>query len=164
MKRSPIMRSVIPGQPVPKGRPRVTTRGGKARTYTPARTRLWETLAADKFQRDWMGANKSKYHVVPADRPVSLSLEAVFERPQRLSKKKDFAGRIVHDKRPDIDNVIKAVLDSLTTAGVLIDDSRVESVTARKRYAAKGEGPCVEVELYESTGTITGDNNGQQRE
>ena len=35
----------VPGQPVPKGRPRTVSRDGKSHTYTPKRTKAYELLA-----------------------------------------------------------------------------------------------------------------------
>ena len=34
---------VVPGEPVPKARPRFTMQGGKARTYTPTNSAAYET-------------------------------------------------------------------------------------------------------------------------
>ncbi len=43
--------------------------------------------------------------------------------------------------RPDVDKLLRALLDALTAAGVFHDDAQVTSISARKRY---GETPrCV---------------------
>ena len=44
--------------------------------------------------------------------------------------------------KPDIDKLVRAVLDALTIAGVLLDDRQVASLQALKRYADpdKAEG------------------------
>lgn len=41
-----LIRFHIPGTPVAKGRARVTTRGGRPATYTPAKTVAYEGLVA----------------------------------------------------------------------------------------------------------------------
>jgi Holliday junction resolvase RusA-like endonuclease len=43
-----------------------------------------------------------------------------------------------HVSKPDIDKLLRAVLDPLTGI-VMVDDSRVAYVTASKRYAIDGE-------------------------
>ena len=52
-----------------------------------------------------------------------------------------------HSKRPDADNLAKSVKDGLS--GVLYhDDGQISELIVRKRIAAQGDGPRVEVELY----------------
>jgi Holliday junction resolvase RusA-like endonuclease len=41
-----------------------------------------------------------------------------------------------HGKKPDVDNLLKAVMDSMTTAGVWKDDALVYVTEAGKWYAA----------------------------
>lgn len=61
--------------------------------------------------------------------------------PKSWSKKKKAAtDRKPHRQKPDIDNLIKGLLDA-----VLVDDSGVHTVVARKRWATKG-GISVESE------------------
>ena len=130
-------RWTILGQPIGKGRPRFRRVSGHA--YTPAKTVNWESLAAEVFADGWKGA--------PLDCPVSLEVTAVFARPKKLMRAKDPDGRVVHVARPDLDNIEKAVADSLSKAGVLRDDSLICHSVAWKFYAAKDEGPRVEVLL-----------------
>lgn len=43
-----------------------------------------------------------------------------------------------HLKKPDIDKTLRAILDSLTMAGIYRDDSQVVEVQTSKRYATGG--------------------------
>ena len=43
--------------------------------------------------------------------------------------------RTLHATRPDLDKLVRSVLDSLTSGGLLTDDGRVAEVHAVKRYA-----------------------------
>jgi Holliday junction resolvase RusA-like endonuclease len=54
-------------------------------------------------------------------------------------RKKDPEGRMLKVTRPDIDNVVKSILDGMRE--VWSDDSVVCDVRAEKYYAAKGEEP-----------------------
>lgn len=75
--------------------------------------------------------------------PVRVAIITVFERPKRLMRKKDPEGRILKVTRPDIDNVVKSILDGMRE--VWSDDSVVCDVRAEKYYAAKGEKPHAHV-------------------
>jgi Holliday junction resolvase RusA-like endonuclease len=129
----------IPGIPVGKGRPRFSIRNGFAVAYTPERTRHWEAIAREVFACHWDGA--------PTDAAVSLEVVAVFPRPQRLKRAKDPLGRLPHTAKPDGDNCLKAVCDSLEKSGVVRNDSQVTKATVIKVYASKDEGPCVNVRM-----------------
>ena len=52
-----------------------------------------------------------------------------------------------HAKRPDADNIAKAIKDGLT--GVFYhDDSQISELIIRKRIAAQGEAPRIVVSLF----------------
>jgi Holliday junction resolvase RusA-like endonuclease len=130
---------LIPGPPIGKGRPRATKMGGHIRLYTPKKTADWERSAALLARNAWMRAPSEDY--------CRLEVVAVFSRPKRLLRKKDPEERMWHGSKPDIDNVVKSVADSLVMAGVIRDDTQVVEIHARKVYATKSEGPGVEVRL-----------------
>lgn len=118
------MELTVLGQPIPKGRPRFTRSG---HTYTPQRTKDYEKLI------------RSHLPDIHFSDVVHVEIIAIFKRPQRLNRKSDPDGLIHHDKRPDLDNVIKAVLDALNS--ILKDDSIVQSISAQKFYAEKHHQP-----------------------
>jgi Holliday junction resolvase RusA-like endonuclease len=131
---------VVPGAPVPKGRPRAhVDKAGNARMYTPARTRKYEQSVAA------MCAGLSE---IPG--PVDVSIVAVMPRPKRLMRKKDHDGFIWCDRRPDADNIRKAVLDGL--APVITDDARVVSGVTLKVYAEKTGAPrtIIRIKAYDA--------------
>lgn len=136
----------VPGDPVPKGRPRVALRGGRAMAYTPKRTELWESTAAVLIRAQ-------RGPVPPIDGPVKLTVEAVCRRPARLRRKQDDPHRLWRTSRPDIDNVCKAVMDALTLSGALKDDSQVVYLVGLSWYAGKTEGPCVSIQVEPAPGT-----------
>jgi len=137
----------IPGPPCAKGRPRIgINRGtGRAMAFTDRKTENYEGLVC-------MAAQAAR-PPAPLTGPLAVSVVAVFARPAYLlarSKRtnallKGVEGRMPHTGRPDLDNVIKAVVDGMNRAGVWGDDSQIGDLTARKAYAATGELPHVEV-------------------
>lgn len=135
-----LLETKIPGQPVGKARPRITTRYGKTVAYTPAKTRNWESMAAKIFKRAW-GQRP------PYDGPSQIHVVAVSRRPQRLLRKKDPHGRMWRQAKPDGDNVLKSVADAIEKAGVVKDDKDIVRMSADSVYAAKGEEECVWVKF-----------------
>lgn len=138
---------VIPGQPQGYQRPgvRVVKAGsGKAwaQHYEQAKTRSWRSVAVGCMTTS-EGAPLCRVE----DVPVRVVVEAIAGRPalpKRLGR-----GRLWRIKKPDIDNVCKSVLDSLTTSGVLRDDVLVAELVARSVVAADGEAAHVRVVVEE---------------
>jgi Holliday junction resolvase RusA-like endonuclease len=118
---------IIAGEPVAKGRARITRKGF---AYTPAHTRKYEAHGRLAAQLAMDGRS-------PIESPVRLELLAELPIPASWSKKKRalaIIGDVLPISRPDLDNYLKAGLDSLNEI-VLRDDSQVVEVTARKRYS-----------------------------
>ena len=135
----------IPGQPVGKGRPRFARRGKGVIAFTPKPSASWEMDAAIVMGRAW-GDRPT------LDQPCELTVAAIFPRPQRLICKhkrpcKCSPARVAHDKRPDLDNVIKCAADSLQRAGVIRDDAAVCALHAVKVYSRSEEQACVQIRL-----------------
>ena len=136
----------IPGQPIPKSRPRATTRGGRVRMVTPARTVAYEDAvgwAARDACRGWL------LDIVDgAAVPLSVSIVAVLARVKRLDGKGKPTGRVwAHGSAVDADNVAKAILDGMQRGGALMNDRHVVDVRCRLVYAAVGEAAHAEVEV-----------------
>lgn len=138
---------VVPGTPVGKGRPKVSTRGGKfARMYTPEKTASYEGLVAMAARQAMAGRDL-------ISGPVDVELTILLPIPASWSKKKQaaaLAGQVYPTKKPDIDNVEKAIFDGLNNV-VWRDDVQVCDVIKRKRYAAV---PCVQVAVREIVGAL----------
>ena len=118
---------VIGGEPVAKGRPRMTRKGF---VYTPAATRKYESHARLAAQ-----------FVMNGRPPISVPVRAeiVVDLPVPASwsgKRRDAAlrGDIRPTTRPDADNYVKAALDAVNSI-VIADDSLVVEIDAVKRYA-----------------------------
>jgi crossover junction endodeoxyribonuclease RusA len=85
--------------------------------------------ALDLIDEDW----------VPIDEPVELSV--IFYLPRPKTATREFPA-----VTPDLDKLIRAVGDSLTTAGIISDDSRIIAIHAQKLYAdARGVGAVIRV-------------------
>ena len=82
----------------------------------------------------------------PVTGPVALEVVFVMKRPKSMMGKKYRGDRIFHDKRPDIDNLIKLVADALQPR-ILSDDCKIVMLTASKWYAAKDEEPKTMIQI-----------------
>lgn len=119
----------IPGEPQGKGRAKVVKIAGFTRMATPQKTVAYEGLAA-------MAAQAAMGSIAPFDGACSIHVEAVYAMPKSMSRVKQsqaLAGVIRPTKKPDGDNILKAVCDGIN--GVVWRDD-VQAVDARvvKRY------------------------------
>jgi Holliday junction resolvase RusA-like endonuclease len=118
---------VIGGEPVAKGRPRMTRRGF---AYTPAATRKYEAHGRLAAQMAMDGRP-------PITAPVRAEIVVDLPAPSSWSGKRREAalrGEVRPTTRPDTDNYVKAALDAINEI-VVADDSLVVELAATKRYA-----------------------------
>lgn len=127
----------IPGEPIAKGRPRLTTVNGFARAYTPKKTANYEVLVALAAQ----GANCPMF-----DGAVRVSIAAYWACPKSRERKNTPRQQEWKLTKPDADNVAKSVTDGLNGIAWL-DDSQVASLTVTKAIAAQGQPARVEVTI-----------------
>ena len=64
----------------------------------------------------------------PIDEPCELIVNFYLPKPKTVDRQ-------LPSVSPDLDKLIRAVGDSLTDSGVVIDDSRIVRISARKLYA-----------------------------
>lgn len=132
---------VVPGQPVAKGRARIAIRGRHAVAYTPEKTRVYENQVSAYAAQAMQGHP-------PMGAAVCVIINAHMIVPQSWSKRKRkdaLEGKIWPTSRPDLDNIIKAVLDGLLGVAI-VDDNQVVHLVARQLYS---EIPQLTVEIEE---------------
>jgi Holliday junction resolvase RusA-like endonuclease len=117
-----ILRMTVPGEPVPKGRPRF----GKGRTFTPVKTRQAE--AAVKWAAV-VARLKGSGHGKPTADPIALTCR--FYR--------------ANGRTADLDNLVKLVTDALN--GIVWKDDRQVVQLHASRFDRQ-ERPRTEIEIY----------------
>lgn len=135
---------IVPGEPQGKGRARIGKVGNFARMFTPAKTVAYEGLAA-------MAAQAAMGLTTPFEGACAIHVDAFYAVPASMSKKRQvmaLEGQIRPTKKPDGDNILKAICDGIN--GVVWKDD-VQAVDARvtKRY---GHTPCVHVTVAQIGG------------
>lgn len=137
------LKFTIPGEPKGKGRPRMTKTG---HTYTPDDTAMYENLVRLEYQRQ-CGTRK-----FPEDAMIDARITAYYSIPKSVSKKKRglmLDHKLRPCKKPDCDNCIKIVLDSLNSIAYK-DDVQIVDCQIRKFYS---DDPRVVVTLQEASST-----------
>lgn len=111
----------FPIAPVAKERPRFTKTG---HTYTPKKTVQFERQIRTLAQHQMW-----QYKRQPFSDAVTVSLHFFIKPPKNKKSNREYP-----TTRPDIDNLIKSILDALN--GILWDDdSRICKITAEKKYS-----------------------------
>ena len=129
----------VDGTPVPKGRARYARRGNFISTYTPEKTRTYETLIKDAAI-EAMGSSE------PLETPVSLYLYIRVPIPKSCTKKRLEAisnGSEKPIRKPDGSNILKSVEDGMNSV-VYKDDSQIINIHVTKVYSSlPGVDICV---------------------
>ena len=128
----------IPLPPQPKRRVRSAIMSGKVRTYQDPKTKRYEQSCAIYLRQ----SAPSK----PIDGSVALDVCFFHERPKRLQQRTHRGEKVpdyaIHKStRPDIDNLCKALADSLQIAGFYRDDGQLVFLSASDYYVERGGQP-----------------------
>lgn len=131
-----LIKFTVPGEVRPKDRPRFTRTG---RIFTPQRTLDYENKVKSCY------ISKYPYGVAFPEEAVEMSLNIYVQVPKSFSQKKK--QKMIESeyptKKPDTDNMLKAVSDALNGVAYT-DDKQVVSVKVNKYWS---EEPRAEVEL-----------------
>lgn len=122
----------VSGEPASQGSHSVIN--GRIVQVNSSKHKKWRNAvvfaALDLIGDDW----------TPIDEPVELTVIFYLPRP------KSVLNRSFPAVMPDLDKLVRAVGDSLTNSGIIIDDSRIITITAKKLYADdRGPGAVIRV-------------------
>lgn len=135
---------IVPGKPVPQGRPRFTRKGNFVSTYDPKPSADYKKRVkrfASKIQIDDLLSGELEVEVL-----IFKETLKSFNKTKQI----DAEARILRPiTKPDADNYAKGILDALKGI-VWKDDGQVVDLIARKYYSAE---PRVEIYIRELTAT-----------
>lgn len=139
---------LIPAIPIAQPRPRaVNVQGRSMLVSNPAK----HPVTAFKATCQLIARNE--YQGPPLDGPISLTIVFILPRPKVKIWKKQPMPRERHNKRPDLDNLVKSVVDALS--GLLWrDDAQIYHVDASKFVASGEEQPHVGISVWQLWETI----------
>ena len=130
----------VPGKVIGKGRPRLNTYTGTV--YTPTKTKDYETLVEQYFLLKY-----PKFKALEGR--LKVSIIAYFEIP-KSTKKSDIGEMLENNisptKKPDIDNIVKVVLDSMNKFAFR-DDTQITKLEVEKVYGLE-EKIFIRIEEY----------------
>lgn len=130
----------VPGKVIGKGRPRLNSYTGVV--YTPTRTKDYESLVEQYFLL--------KYPRFKAlEGRIKVNIIAYFSIP-KTTKKADInemlENNISPTKKPDIDNIVKSILDSMNKFAFK-DDNQITKLEVEKKYSLEDK-VYVKIEEY----------------
>lgn len=132
---------VVAGEPQGKGRPRFIRTATGGRAITPPKTRAYEDFIKWEYTRQCNYFFKDKTM-------LKMEINAFFKVPSSKSKKqkeKMLNNEIRPTKKPDMDNIVKAVADALNKVAY-IDDSQIVECIVKKYYSKE---PRIEIFIEE---------------
>ena len=139
-----LVELTILGEPFGKQRPRVIARGkGASRAFTPKKTVNYENYIKLLYRQ------KYKNFKFEDKVPLYVQIAAFYKIPPSKPKYiKDlmFRGEMLPTKKPDVDNIIKIILDSLNGLAYK-DDAQIVACTCQKLYVNDDNEPRVEVKI-----------------
>ncbi len=127
----------VKGTPAPDQRPRVARNGG---IIPNAKTVEWKALV-EKEGRRYMSV------MAPLTDPLEVNMVFYMPIPESWSKtRKAEAAGTSHYKKPDLDNLAKAVMDGLNGI-VWQDDAQIVQMSIRKVYSHGHNGVQITADL-----------------
>ena len=130
----------VPGKVIGKGRPRLNSYTGVV--YTPTKTKDYESLVEQYFLLKY-----PRFKILEGR--IKVNIIAYFSIP-KTTKKSDInemlENNISPTKKPDIDNIVKAVLDSMNKFAFK-DDNQITKLEVEKKYAIEDK-VYVKIEEY----------------
>ena len=131
---------MVLGAPKGKERPRAAKLRDRTIVYTPKKTKDYEREIATAYRTQCRGIFSGA---------VAIEIHAYYEIPKSASRKRVLdmvSDRERPTKKPDGDNIAKAVCDALNAVAYK-DDSQVVDLTVRKYYS---KFPHVQVFISEA--------------
>lgn len=116
-------------EPKPKERPRAAIIAGRARIFTPKTTEAYEK----EIRKVWV----KSFGETPEEGPLRVRIYFGLPIPKsatKVNKLQMLQKKVFPTKRPDLDNLCKAVLDALNEVAYK-DDSQIVTMLSRKNYS-----------------------------
>lgn len=137
------IQTFVPGRPAPQGSKR-SLGAGRPLIESSRHVKPWRADIREQLEKEYTGP--------VLDEP--LTVELAFRMPRPATAPKSYTPYAI--KRPDVDKLVRAVLDAISSAGVWVDDARVVELYASKSLAEVDERPGVEIRVRPCGSTFLG--------
>ncbi|MDR9790150.1 RusA family crossover junction endodeoxyribonuclease [Enterococcus faecalis] len=136
------MRIILPIEPKPQSRPRFARRGNYVQTYEDRAMKEYKNQVKNYLR-------KSRAKLIEKG-PISAHVTFYIHPPKSAlsNKQKRLEVELERkycDKKSDLDNYLKAILDASNKI-LFSDDGQVAKIMAEKKYSYN---PRIEIEIYE---------------
>jgi Holliday junction resolvase RusA-like endonuclease len=128
----------VKGIPKAQPRPRMATNG---HVYNPDSADAWK----EKIKATFIGISRRNATITD---PVHLKVTFFMPVPKGMKIDSTDGRYVPHTKKPDADNLLKAVMDALTEVWVWKDDSLVYRTEVIKWYASEETGAQIIIETF----------------
>lgn len=137
----------VPGKPIPQGSMQAFVNKHTGRAVIASKNpplhdwRMKVTGHAIDAQAEWMHTRPE--YTFPLTGPIGMKIDFVLPRPsthmlpinsRRAVPEVKPHAPLFPDQKPDLDKLVRAILDALTDAQVWHDDSQVAFITTAKLY------------------------------
>ena len=142
----------VPGEPKAQPRPKARRAGNHVSIYTPASAKAWKQAIMLQYQ----GLKPGRQTRFAKDVALHVELNFHMPRPKSHFLKSGLRHNAPswHTKRPDCDNLAKAVLDALQDAQAFHEDSQVALLSVTKQYAKEDDCPGCLIQIYEMSNNV----------
>ena len=121
------------GDPIPQGSKTARVINGRAIMYdSHPNLKAWRENVGQAIWRAMHG----QFEIDELAGPLAVTIWFYIERPKTVT-------RTHPSVKPDIDKLVRAILDAATSASAWDDDSQVVYISARKQYADDGKPGCM---------------------
>jgi Holliday junction resolvase RusA-like endonuclease len=136
-----IISVFVSGDPKGQPRPRAFAFNGKARVYDAGTAEGWKSQIAEAL-KPWAGTMEPG--------PIAVRAAFYFRRPKghfRTNGQIKPAAPARHTQKPDVDNLLKALLDCGSVIGLWRDDDQVVRADTSKHWAGGDAGPGLQLDI-----------------
>lgn len=129
------MHMVVLGTPRPQGSmSAIPRKGGGVFMKAPSTTTDWRNTVIARIQQELHVGHLQKVEAGP----IAVSLGFFFARPKSHPQRRRKVDRGRRYNGPDLDKLVRAMLDGMTIGGLIGDDTQVARITAEKTYSEDG--------------------------
>lgn len=147
------MKLVLNIEPKPQSRPKATRRGRHAGVYEVPEMMAWRKRCTELVKQTYAGPffdsaiKVDMTFYLPAPKIISVPPKPR-SRQKKIKEYDDFINEQIYvDKKPDLDNLEKAIYDSISKSEIVwTDDNIIIEHTTRKLYSPN---PRIEIEIEE---------------